>query len=145
LWNFIKVESIFLVRFVLVTELETICVKHPFSFLVHFAIFETCTLMEDPIGQFWVFLVPFWHIACNAGRAAGGVLVVVFLDEGTTVNSPKQLTMTMFSKIVLQLLELQIPVFHVHLVPGTEIKTNFVEPRFSFLIHLAIFEDFTLP
>jgi hypothetical protein len=46
--------------------------------MIHFAIFEACTLRADPIAQFWVFLVSLWHIACNAGIETGGVLVGVF-------------------------------------------------------------------
>jgi hypothetical protein len=48
--------------------------------------------------------------------------------------------MIMFSKIVLQLLELQIPVFF----HGIEIETNFVEHPFSFLVQFSTSEDSTL-
>jgi hypothetical protein len=61
-------------------------------------------------------------------------------DEDKTLDSPNQLTVTMFSVIGLQLLELQIPVFLVRLDLGIEIKskTDFVELPFSFLIYFAI-------
>jgi hypothetical protein len=60
-------------------------------------------------------------------------------DENKMVDSPKILTATMFSIVITQLLELQIPFFLVRLVIKSEIETNFVEPPFSFLIHFAIF------
>jgi hypothetical protein len=50
----------------------------------------------------------------------------------------------MIFTIVLQLLELQIPVFLVPLVLGIERKTNFVEPLFSFQAHFALSEACTL-
>jgi hypothetical protein len=59
-------------------------------------------------------------------------------DEDKTLDSPNQLTVTMFSIIGLQLLELQIPVFLIVLVVGIVIETNFVKHPFSFLIHFAI-------
>jgi hypothetical protein len=59
------------------------------------------------------------------------------------VDSPKQLTVTMFFIIVMQLLELQIPIL-VHLVLETELETNLVQLRFSFVIQFAIFEGYTL-
>jgi hypothetical protein len=71
------------------------------------------------------------------------VLVEVFKDEGKTVGSPKQLTVTMFSMIALQLFELQNPIFFL-LVHGIEIEVKLVELRFSFKIHRAIFEACTL-
>jgi hypothetical protein len=46
----------------------------------------------------------------------------------------------MYSIIVSQLLELQIPVFLNLLVFDIELETNFVEPPFSFWIHFAIFK-----
>jgi hypothetical protein len=39
------------------SEVETYFVEHPFSFLAHFASFETCTLIVDPSTQFRVFRV----------------------------------------------------------------------------------------
>jgi hypothetical protein len=50
----------------------------------------------------------------------------------------------MFSFIVLQPLELRIPVFLIGLVLGIEIETNFVEHPFSFRFHSAIVEACTL-
>jgi hypothetical protein len=50
----------------------------------------------------------------------------------------------MFSIKVLQLLELQIPIFLVRLVLDREDKTNLVEPRLSFNIHSTFFKDGTL-
>jgi hypothetical protein len=47
-------------------------------------------------------------------------------DEGTTADSPKQLTVTMIFIVVLQLLELQIQDFLVHRVRESEIEHNFV-------------------
>jgi hypothetical protein len=66
--------------------------------------------------------------------------------EGTTVDSPKQLTGTMFFIVVLQPLELAIPLFLVSLVQeiGIEIESNFVEHAFSFRIQFASFEEYTL-
>jgi hypothetical protein len=61
-------------------------------------------------------------------------------DEGKTVDSPKQLTVTMFFTKVTQLLELRTPI----LVRSRDNETNFVEHPFSFVIHSAIFEEFTL-
>jgi hypothetical protein len=128
-----------------VTELETDFVEPRFSYLIHNAIFEACTLRGDPIGQFRVFLVPSWHIDCNAGRAKGGVLVGGSQDEDKTVDSPTQLTVTMYAIIVAQLLELQIPFFVLRLVVSRfESETNFVEPPFSYMVHFAIFEACTL-
>jgi hypothetical protein len=72
------------------------------------------------------------------------VLVEVFKDEGKTVDSPKQLTVTIFSMIVLQLLEMEIPIFLVCLVLDREFKTNLVELSFSFKIQFTFFEDGTL-
>jgi hypothetical protein len=65
-------------------------------------------------------------------------------DEGTTVNSPEQLTVTMFSIIVTQPFELQIPNILVRHALGIEIEINLVELRFLFRIQFAIFEDSTL-
>jgi hypothetical protein len=78
---------------------------------------------------------------CEVGGGVSGGIQ----DEDKTVDIPNQLTVTMFYIIVTQLLELQIPVFLIVLVLGTEIETNFVEPPFSFRIHYAIFEVRTLP
>jgi hypothetical protein len=54
----------------------------------------------------------------------------------------------LFSITSTQLLELQIPAFlkrlRFALALGIKIETNFVEPRFSVLIHCASFEDGTL-
>jgi hypothetical protein len=61
-------------------------------------------------------------------------------DEDKTADSRKLLTMTMFSVIVLQPLELQIPVFLIVLA----IETNFVKHPFSFRIHTTILEVKTL-
>jgi hypothetical protein len=69
------------------------------------------------------------------------VLVEVFKDEGKTVDIPKQLTVPMFSMILLQLLEMHIPIFLVCLVPDREFKSNLVERSFSLNIHSAIFEE----
>jgi hypothetical protein len=66
-------------------------------------------------------------------------------DEGKRPRAQKQLTVAMFSIIITQLLELQIPCFLVRLVLGIELETNFVEPSFSFRIHSASFEACTLP
>jgi hypothetical protein len=66
---------------------------------------------------------------------------VGYSGEGITVGSPKQLTVTMFSLIALQLLELEIPIFLVSLVLDREFKTNLVELCFSFKIHSTFFED----
>jgi hypothetical protein len=74
----------------------------------------------------------------------GRVLVEVFKDHGKRAESPKQLTVTMFSIIVLQLLKLQIPFFLFHRVIGIEIKFNFVELHFPFKIHSTFFQDGTL-
>jgi hypothetical protein len=49
----------------------------------------------------------------------------------------------MFSRIVTQLLELQIPLFLL-LVLEIEIETDFVEPSVSLEIHYANFEGMTL-
>jgi hypothetical protein len=49
-------------------ELETNFVEPNFSFRIHFATFKDWTLIADPLAQFRVFLVPEWHIACNAGE-----------------------------------------------------------------------------
>jgi hypothetical protein len=84
------------------------------------------------------------HVTYNAGREEGRVLVEVFKDEGKTVDSPKQLTVPVFSIIVLQLLELEIPIFLVRLVLDREFKTNLVELCFSFKIHSTFFEGGTL-
>jgi hypothetical protein len=70
---------------------------------------------------------------------------VFFKDDGNTVDSPKQLTLTMLYMIILQLLELQIPLFLVRLVLHRKFKTNLVELRFSFKVHSTFFEDGTLP
>jgi hypothetical protein len=72
------------------------------------------------------------------------VLVEVFKDEGKTIDSPKQLTVPMFFMIVLQLLELGIPIILVRLVLHREFKTNLVELGFSFNIHSTSMLNFTL-
>jgi hypothetical protein len=59
---------------VLEIEYETDFVEPHFSFRIHSGSFEGYTLPVDPIGQCRVFLVILWNIACNSGRAAGGVL-----------------------------------------------------------------------
>jgi hypothetical protein len=56
------------------------------------------------------------------------------------VDSPKQLTVTMFFIIVLQSCELQIPFPLVRFVGEIKLETNFVEHRFSFRIHYALSE-----
>jgi hypothetical protein len=66
-------------------------------------------------------------------------------DEGKTVDNPKQLTVAMFSIIILELLKLQIPLSLVLLELDREFKTNLVEPPLSFRIHVATFEESTLP
>jgi hypothetical protein len=50
----------------------------------------------------------------------------------------------MLSIIVLQLLELECPIFLVDLVLHRKFKTNLVELRFSFKVHSTFFEDGTL-
>jgi hypothetical protein len=69
---------VFLIVLVVGIVIETYFVKHPFSFLIHFAISEACTLMVDPPGQFRVFLIRFWHFTWNTGGETGGVLMGVF-------------------------------------------------------------------
>jgi hypothetical protein len=95
--------------------------------------------MLNPYGEWWVFLVVLWHISCISGRETVVVLLRYIQDENKMVDSPKQLTVTMFFNVVLQLLELRIP----RLVIAIELETNFVEHPFSFLIHFAIFETCT--
>jgi hypothetical protein len=56
-------------------ENETNLIELLFSFLIHFAIFEECTLIVDPHGPLRVFLVLHWHIACKFGREREEVLV----------------------------------------------------------------------
>jgi hypothetical protein len=85
--------------------------------------------------------VPVWHIACKSARAAGGVLVRAFKMKVKTINSPKQLTVTTFCIKITQLLELKIPCFFPR---HAGIETNFVKHPFSFLIHYAISEVYTL-
>jgi type III secretory pathway component EscV len=70
--------------------------------------------------------------------------VQVFLDEGKTVDSRQQLTVTMFFIIVMEFLELRIPIFLVRLVVGIENETNFFKLLSSFRIHNVIFEACTL-
>jgi hypothetical protein len=132
---------VFLVRLVIESaiEIETDFVEPPFSFRNHSTDLEVCTLIFAPFAQFRVFLVPSWHIAYNAGRATGGVLVGGIQDEVKTIKSPRKRTVTMFSTIVTQPLELQILVFPIRLALGIEIETNFVEHPFSFRDHSAIF------
>jgi hypothetical protein len=65
-------------------------------------------------------------------------------DEDKTVDIPRQLTVTIFFTIVLQLIELQIPVSLVRIVLEFENETNFVQHPFSFRIHFAFSEGFTL-
>jgi hypothetical protein len=50
----------------------------------------------------------------------------------------------MFFIIVTKLLQLRIPYFLVRFVLDIDLKTNFVEPSFSFQIHFAVFEVSTL-
>jgi hypothetical protein len=130
---------IFLFRLVPDREFKTKLVELRFSFKIHSAIFEDGTLLVDPTDQLWVKAVASFHFTYNAAREKGEVLVEVFKDEGKTVDSPKKLTVTMFSMIILQLPELQIPIFLCRLVPNREFKTKLVELRFSFNIHSAIF------
>jgi hypothetical protein len=59
-------------------ESEINFVEHPFSFRIDFSSYKACTLLVDPTAQLWVFLVPVWHIAYNAGGQTGGLLVRVF-------------------------------------------------------------------
>jgi hypothetical protein len=63
-----------LVHLVLATELEANFVEHPFSFVIHYAIFEDSALRVNSSAQFRVFPVPSWHIACNSGREVGELL-----------------------------------------------------------------------
>jgi hypothetical protein len=65
-------------------------------------------------------------------------------DEGKMAGSPKQLTVTMFSMKVLQLLKLQIPFSRFRLVPDIEFKTNLVQLLYLFRVHSTFFEDGTL-
>jgi hypothetical protein len=58
---------IFLVHLVLGIEIETNFFELLSSVLIHFAIFEACTLIVDPNAQCRVFLVLLWHSACNVG------------------------------------------------------------------------------
>jgi hypothetical protein len=51
---------------------------------------------------------------------------------------------TIFSIIILQLFELQIPIFLARFVLNRCFKTNLVKLRFSFHSQFAILEDFTL-
>jgi hypothetical protein len=46
----------------------------------------------------------------------------------------------MYFIIFTQLLELKVPKIRVRLVLDIELKTNFLELHFSFLIHYAMFE-----
>jgi hypothetical protein len=85
---------VFLVRLALGIEIETNFVEHPFSFLAHVAVSKEGTLSVDPIAQFRVFLVLSWHIACNAGKERGGVLVGVSKMKVTRSTAQKQLTVT---------------------------------------------------
>jgi hypothetical protein len=131
----------FLVRHARGIDIETNLIEHPLSFRIHCVIFGACTLIIDPLTKMWVRA---WHIAYDAGREAGRVLEWGIQDDGKAVDSPKQLTMTMFSIIILQLLELHIPIFLFRLVPKREFKTKLVELRFSFSVHSAILEEGTL-
>jgi hypothetical protein len=65
-------------------------------------------------------------------------------DEGKTVDIPQQLTVTIFFIIVMQLLELQIPMFRERLILDIELEINLVKLPFSLRIHSASFEDGTL-
>jgi hypothetical protein len=49
-------------------ESETNLVELCFSLRIHVVSFEDDTLRLDPSAQLFVFLVHFWHIACNARR-----------------------------------------------------------------------------
>jgi hypothetical protein len=124
---------VFLIGF----EIETNLVEFRCSFRLHSFFLEYETLLIDPVGQCRVFLVLSWHFTCNAGREEGRVLVEAFKDKGKMVDSPKQLTMTMLSMKVLQLLELQIPNILVRHALGIEIEANFVEHQSSFRFHSA--------
>jgi hypothetical protein len=97
---------IFFVRLDPHREFKTNLIELRFSFKIHSAIFEAGTLLVNPNAQLWVKAVTLRHVTYNTGREKGRVLVEVFKDEGETVDSPKQLTVTMFSMIVLQLFEL---------------------------------------
>jgi hypothetical protein len=67
-------------------------------------------------------------------------------DEGKTVDSPKQLTVTLFFITFTQLIKLIIPIFLVLLVLvlEIEIEPNFFELLNSIRIHFAVFEGGTL-
>jgi hypothetical protein len=129
------------------SEVEIYFVEPPFSFWIHFAIFEACTLIADPMDQFRVKDAPVRHNTCKLGRERWSVSGDI-QDEDKTVESPKPLTVTMPFVIVMQLLELEIPVYLVRLALAIEtereIETNFVEPPFSFRNRSAIFEGFSL-
>jgi hypothetical protein len=60
------------------------------------------------------------------------------------VDSQKQLTVTIFSIIAMQLLELLIPVFLFWHALGIEIETNFDKLILSFQIHFVFSEGCTL-
>jgi hypothetical protein len=91
----------FVVGLVLDREFKTNLGELRFSFNIHFVIFEEGTLPLDPTAQFYVKAVTLRHFTYNAGRVDGRVLVEGFKDEGKRVDSPKELTVTMFSIIIL--------------------------------------------
>jgi hypothetical protein len=67
----------FLIGLILGTEIETNFVEPPFSFRIHYVIFEVRALPIDPSSQLWVKAVAFRHIACKSGRdrwsVSGGI------------------------------------------------------------------------
>jgi hypothetical protein len=67
-------------------------------------------------------------------------------NERKTVDTPKQLTVTMFYIIITQVIKLRIPkyLFAFGPVLGIESKPNFFELLNSFRIQFAIFEACTL-
>jgi hypothetical protein len=92
-----------------------------------------------PFGT--LLAIPWVTLPAIHGEKQVEVLVGGIQDEGKMVDSPKILTVTMFSRIVTQLLELQLPGFLVRLAI---IETNFVEPPSSFRNHSADLELCTL-
>jgi hypothetical protein len=122
-------------------EIETNLVELRFSLRIKLVSFEDSTLPLGPTAQFSVFLVLPWHFTCNSGRVAWSVSGGI-QDEGKTVNSPQQLTVTMYFRVFTHLLEVNIPIIlDRHAI---EIETNLVELRFSLRIKLVSFEDGTL-
>jgi hypothetical protein len=80
------------------SEVERYFVEPRASFLIHSTILEAYTLRNDPITQCRVFLLLVWSTTCNSDRdrwsVGGGIQ-----DEGKTINSPNQVTVTMFYKM----------------------------------------------